>query len=82
MDLNVATLPVVTKDLPIHGSRLTNFHRNASSALLQLVNQRLNFLLTHSRTHAFRYGCQNKNSALIKRIELKTFALAGVQVTY
>ena len=61
------------------GSRLTNLHRDASSALLQLVNQWLNF--TYSRTHAFRYGRQNKNPAST-RIELKTksAALAGVEV--
>ena len=34
------------------GSRLTIFYRDASSALLQLVNQWLNF--TYSRSHAFR----------------------------
>ena len=32
------------------GSRLTIFYRDASSAILQLVNQRLNF--TYSRSHA------------------------------
>ena len=37
----------------------TNFHRDASSALLQLVNQWLK--CTYSRSHAFRYGSQNKN---------------------
>ena len=41
------------------GSRLTIFYRNASSALLQLVNQWLNF--TYSRPNGFRYGRQNKN---------------------
>ena len=55
------------------GSRLTNFDRDASSTLLQLVNQWLNF--TYSRSHAFRYGRQNKISALI-RIELTTSALS------
>ena len=35
------------------GSHLTIFYRDASSALLQLVNQWLNF--TYSRSHAFRY---------------------------
>ena len=35
------------------GSRLTVFYRDASSALLQLVNQWFNF--TYSRSHAFRY---------------------------
>ena len=71
---------MVTKDLPIlPGSRLTIFYRDASSALLQLVNQWLNF--TYSRSHAFRYERKNTNSTLV-RIELATSALAGVQVTY
>ena len=61
------------------GSRLTIFYRDASSALLQLVNQWLNF--PYSRSHAFRYGRKNTNPALV-RIELTTSALAGVQVTY
>ena len=61
------------------GSRLTIFYRGASSALLQLVNQWLNF--TYSRSHAFRYGSKNTNPTLV-RIELTTSALAGVQVTY
>ena len=39
--------------LPV--SRLTIFYRDASSALLQLVNQWLNF--TYSRSHAFRCCC-------------------------
>ena len=41
----VAILPAVTKDLPpfLPGSRLTNYYRDASSALLRIVNQRLNF---------------------------------------
>ena len=41
MDLIITILPVVTKDLPIspRGSCLTIFYRDASSALLQLVNQ-------------------------------------------
>ena len=61
------------------GSRLTIFYRDASSALLQLVNQWLNF--TYSRSHAFRYKRKNTNPTLV-RIELTTSALAGVQVTY
>ena len=61
------------------GSRLTIFYRDASSALLQLVNQWLNF--TYSRSHAFRYERKNTNPTLV-RIELMTSALAGVQVTY
>ena len=45
MDLIITILPVVTKDLPI-SPRFTpyNFYRDASSALLQLVNQWLNFI--------------------------------------
>ena len=44
MELIITILPVVTKDLPI--SRLTIFYRDASSALLQLVNQWLNAIIT------------------------------------
>ena len=68
---------MVTKDLPI-SPRFTpyNFYRDASSALLQLVNQWLNF--TYSRSHAFRYERKNTNPTLV-RIELTTSALlAGV----
>ena len=61
------------------GSRLTIFYRDESSALLQLVNHWLNF--TYSRSHAFCYERKNTNPTLV-RIELTTFALAGVQVTY
>ena len=51
------------------GSRLTFFYRDASSALLQLVNQR--FIFTYSRSHAFRYERKNTNPTLV-RIELLT----------
>ena len=80
MDLIITILPVVTKDLPI-SPRFTpdNFYRDASSALLQLVNQWFN--LTYSRSHAFRYERKNTNPTLV-RIELTTSALAGVQVNY
>ena len=61
------------------GSCLTIFYRDASSALLQLVNQWLDF--TYSRSHAFLYEKKNTNPTLV-RIELTTSALAGVQVTY
>ena len=61
------------------GSRLTFFYRDASSALLQLVNQWLNF--TYSRPHAFRYERKNTNPTLV-RIELTTSVLADVQLTY
>ena len=46
------------------GSRLSNFYGDASSVLLQLVNQWLNF--TYSRSHALRYGSQNINSGFHK----------------
>ena len=55
MDLIITILPVVTKDLPI-SPRFTPyifFYRDASSVLLQLVNQWLNF--TYSRSHAFPF---------------------------
>ena len=60
------------------GSRLTIFYRDASSALLQLVNHWLNF--TYSRSHAFRYERKNTNPTLV-RIELTTSVLADVQLT-
>ena len=80
MDLIITILPVVTKDLPI-SPRFTsyNFYRDASSALLQLVNQWLNF--TYSRSHAFRYERKNTNPTLV-RIELTTSVQADVQLTY
>ena len=61
------------------GSHLTIFYRDASLALLQLVNQWLNF--TYLRSHAFRYEIKNTNPTLV-RTELTTSVLAGVQVTY
>ena len=65
MDLISTILPVVTKDLPsLPGSRLTFFHRDANPAILQLVNQWLNF--TYSRSHAFRYGRKNTNPTLVR----------------
>ena len=78
-----SSLPSCLRSLRIFpslpGARLTIFYRDASSAILQLVNQWLNF--TFSRSHAFRYGRKNTNPTLV-RIELTTSALAGVQVTY
>ena len=62
---------------PVHA--LQFFYRDASSALLQLVNQWLNF--TYSRSCAFRYERKNTNSTLV-RIELTTSVLADVQLTY
>ena len=56
------------------------FYRDASSALLQLVNQWLNF--THSRSHAFRYERKNTNPTFLVRTELTTSVLADVQLTY
>ena len=65
---------------PVHA--LQFFYRDASSALLQLVNQWLNF--TYSRSHALLYERRNTNPTFLVRIELTTSALfiAGVQVTY
>ena len=60
---------------PIHA--LYFFYRDASSALLQLVNQWLNF--TYSRSHTFRYERKNTNPTLA-RIELTTSVLADVQL--
>ena len=51
---------------PVHA--LQFFYRDASSALLQLVNQLLNF--TYSRSHAFRYERKNTNPTLV-RIEYR-----------
>ena len=44
---------------PVHA--LQFFYRDASSALLQLVNQWLKF--TYSRSHAFRYERKNTNKS-------------------
>ena len=51
---NVAILPVVSNDLSpsLLGSRIRFFYRDASLALLLLVNQSLN---TYSPSHAFLY---------------------------
>ena len=62
--------------LSLPGSRLTNSYCDASSALLQLVSQWLNF--TYSRSHVFRYEGQNENPALI-RVERTTYARAGAR---
>ena len=82
MDITInILLLVVSKGPPISpGSTPYNvFYSDASSALLQLVNQWLNF--TYSRSHAFRYEKKNTNPTLVG-IELTTSALASVQVTY
>ena len=58
------------------GSRLTIFCRDASSALLQLVNQWLNF--TYSRSHALRYGRNNTYSGDKNRThDFRTSRCAG-----
>ena len=76
----ITILPVITKDLPISPRFIPSiFYRDASAALLQLVNQWFNF--TYSRSYAFRYERKNTNPTLV-RIELTTSALAGVQITY
>ena len=77
-----ATLPSWLWSLKIFpslpGSRVTIFFCHASSPLLQLINQWLNFTY-YSRSHVFRYGHRNKNSVLT-RIELTISALlAGVR---
>ena len=78
-----SSLPSCLRSLTIFpslpGSRLTTFYRDASSVILQVVNQWLNF--TYSCSHAFRYERKNTNPILV-RIELTTSVLAGVQVTY
>ena len=52
MDFIITILPVVTKDLPsLPGSRLTIFYRDASSAILQLVNQWLKLEVLISSKH-------------------------------
>ena len=61
MDLIITILPVVTKDLPI-SPRFTPydfFYRDASSALLQLVNQWLNFtyIILYNTTAAASAEC-------------------------
>ena len=62
---------------PVHA--LQFFYRDASSALLQLVNQWLSF--TYSRSQAFRYERKNTNPTLVT-IELTTSALVGVRIIY
>ena len=79
LSLSLRIFPSLSLSLSLSGSRLTIFYRDASSAILQLVNQWLNF--THSRSDAFRYGRKNTNPTSV-RIELSTSALACMQVTY
>ena len=56
---------MATKDLPI-SLRFSPYdvYHDVSSALLQLVDQRLN--CTHSRSQAFRYGSRNINPGFNK----------------
>ena len=77
MGLNIDIVPVDTKDLP-SSPRFTpyDFYRDASSALLQLVNQWLNF--TYSRSHAFHYGIKNTCSGDKNRThDFRTSRYAG-----
>ena len=67
IDFIITTLPVVTKDLPISPQFTPyGFYRDANSAILQLVNQWLNF--TYSRSHAFRYVTEERTQILLSRL--------------
>ena len=77
MGLNVAILPVVTKDLPI-SLRFTPYEVLSlyKFSTLQLVNQLLDF--TYLRAHAFGCGRQNKNPADKNRThDFRTSRCAG-----
>ena len=77
MGPNVATLPVVNKDLP-NSPRFTpyEFYRDESSALLQLVNQWLDS--TYSRSYSFRCGRKNTSSGDENRTQdFRTSRCAG-----
>ena len=64
---NVAILLVVTKDLPISPRfSPTNFYRDASSALLQLLNQWLNFIYPRSHVFRYYYGSQNVSALSLR----------------
>ena len=58
------------------GSRLSKFYRGASSALLQLVNQWLNF--TYLRSHAFCY-VRRRKKMILTRIELTISVQVGMR---
>ena len=79
----IATLPSclwsrrIFPSLP--GSSLAIFFRDASSTLLQLVNQWLN--VTYSRSHTFRYEARIQ-ILVLTRIELTTFALLILRLHY
>ena len=83
MDFIVTILPVVTKDLPI-SPRFTPYNffiaMQVQPALLQLVNQWLDF--TYTRSHALRYERKNTKNPTWVRVELTTSALTGVQIIY
>ena len=81
MDLIITILPVVTKDLPI-SPRFTPYDFFIAMQVQHSYNSSNQWLdFTYSRSHAFRYERKNTNPTWA-RIELTTFALAGVQVTY
>ena len=64
--LTIFFIAMHTKDLPI-SPRFTPydfFYRDANSAIVQLVNQWLNF--TYSRSLAFRYGRKKTNPTLVR----------------
>ena len=63
--------------LSLPGSCLMTFYRDARSALLQLVNQWLNF--TYSRCHAFSATETKIQFLVFTTIELPTSALVGVR---
>ena len=73
-----ATLPSCLwslKTFPsLSGSRLINLYRDVSTALLQLVNQWLDF--TDSHSHAFRYGKKNTNYVFHKN-RTQDFRISG-----
>ena len=62
---------------PVHAFRF--FYRDASSAIVQLVNQWLDFYLLTFPRFPLR---KKEHKHYLVRIELTTSALAGVQVTY
>ena len=76
---NIAILPVVTKDISM-SPRFSPMivYRDVGSALLQLINQWLNFI--YSRSHPFRYGRKNANSSLHKKNRTHDFSTTVVVV--
>ena len=59
MGLDVATLPVVTKDLSI-SPRFAPYELLLRCKFSILTTRQLRVEFTYSRTHAFRYEGQNK----------------------